>query len=297
LLTKFTKETLNLSKEVLLLLKIRSLIIIVVLLMLSLGGSAQSVRAEAAISVKEFGQTCLDDTKYVLTSPSQWDRAEWTRAALVAGTALALFETDDEIREFFQKNRSKTGDDFSDLIGKAGNVVYLAPALGLWYLYGRHYGNSKVQEAALCSMESLLITGGMTAVLKFGLHRSRPYTEDGPHSFDGPGFEADDDRLSFCSMHSAAAFSVATVVADYYRTGRWTPVLAYGTATMVSLSRLNDDQHWSSDVFCGAVLGYYTAKKILKRRRAEAPSGTGETLSITPQATQNGPALTLQYRF
>jgi hypothetical protein len=277
--------------------KSRFLIVMAVSLMLLLCGTAHSVRAEAGISVKEFGQACLDDTKSILTSPSEWGRPEWSKAALVAGTTLALFETDQETREFFQKNRSKTGDDFSDLIGKAGDVVYLAPALGLWYLYGKHYGNSKAQETALCSMESLLITGGMTTVLKFGLHRSRPYTEDGPHSFDGSGFTTEDDHLSFCSMHSAAAFSVATVVADYYRTGRWTSFFAYGTATVVSLSRLNDDQHWSSDVFCGAVLGYYTAKKILMRRQAEASSGTGETLSFTPQVTQNGPALTLQYRF
>jgi membrane-associated phospholipid phosphatase len=279
------------------LLKGRSLMIMAVLIMLSLCGTAYSVRAESGISVKEFGQTCLDDAKYILISPGEWERKEWSKAALVAGTTLALYGADREIREFFQKNRSKTSDDFSDLIGKTGDVVYLAPALGLWYLYGKHYGNSKAQEAALCSIESLLIAGGMTTVLKFGLHRSRPYTEAGPHSFDGPGFETDDDRLSFSSMHSAAAFSVATVVADYYRTGHWTPVLAYGTATMVSLSRLNDDKHWSSDVFCGAVLGYYIAKKILKRRQAEGSSETGATLSIIPQATQNGPALTLQYRF
>jgi hypothetical protein len=278
-------------------LKRRSLIVMAVLLILSLGGTAYPVRAESGISVKEFGQTCLDDTKYILTSPGRWGRKEWFKAALVAGTALALFKTDDEIRESLQKNRSKTSDDLADLVEKTGNVVYLAPALGLWYLYGKHYGNSRAQEAALCSMESLLLAGGMTTVLKFGLHRSRPYTEDGPHSFDGPGFKTDDDYLSFSSMHSAAAFSVATVIADYYRTGRWTPVVAYGTATMVSLSRLNDDQHWSSDVFCGAVLGYYTAQKILKRRHAEAASESGETLAFTPLVTPNGPALALQYRF
>jgi hypothetical protein len=247
--------------------------------------------------VREFGQNCLADTKYLLASPAEWGRAEWSQAALAAGTALILYGADQKLRELFQKNRSAWGDDLAKILDKAGNVVYLAPAVGLWYFYGKRNGNSKSQEAALCALESLLITGGMTTVLKLSAHRSRPYTEAGSRSFDGPGWSLDDDYLSFCSLHSAAAFSVATVVADYYRDQGPTPFLAYGAATLVALSRLNDDQHWSSDVFCGAALGYYTAKQILARRRSKTREDSGAALSLEPLATRNGPALALRYRF
>jgi membrane-associated phospholipid phosphatase len=287
-------------KEVLFVPKSRSLIAIAAWVLMLLCSLAHSTCAEADSgllnSTLEFGQTCLEDAQYVLASPREWGRAEWFKAAGVAGATLVLYGADAELRERFQQNRSQLGDDFSSVLGKAGNVIYLAPALGFWYLYGKHCGDAKTQEAAFCSLESLLVAGGMTVALKVVSHRSRPDTEAGSRSFDGPGWSLDDDRLSFCSLHSAAAFAVATVVAEYYRTQRGTPVLAYSTATLVALSRINDDQHWSSDVFCGAVLGYYTAKKIVVRRM-EAQPGTGETLSLTPLVTRHGPALALQCRF
>ena len=30
------------------------------------------------------------------------------------------------------------------------------------------------------------------------------------------------------------------------------------------LFRLNDDKHWSSDVFIGSIIGYFTAQLVLK---------------------------------
>jgi hypothetical protein len=243
-------------------------------------------------AVREFGVSCLEDAKYILTSPGEWGPTEWLGAALAVGTTLALYEADAHIRESWQKTRSDFGDDLFGLVGKAGHVGFLAPALGLWYCYGKRDGNVRTQEAARVALESLTVTAGLTAAVKLACHRSRPDTGDGPRSFGGVGGSLDDDKLSFCSLHSAAAFSVATVLADYYRDQHWTPVLAYGSATLVALSRINDDRHWSSDVFAGAVLGYYTAKKILARRSVQ-----GATVTITPMITEQGWALTAQYRF
>jgi len=39
--------------------------------------------------------------------------------------------------------------------------------------------------------------------------------------------------------------------------------LAYGIATLTALSRVNDNAHWASDIFFGAVIGYFTAKAII----------------------------------
>jgi membrane-associated phospholipid phosphatase len=39
--------------------------------------------------------------------------------------------------------------------------------------------------------------------------------------------------------------------------------LAYGIATLTALSRVNDNAHWASDVFFGAIIGYFTAKAIM----------------------------------
>ena len=65
---------------------------------------------------------------------------------------------------------------------------------------------------------------------------------------------------SFPSGHSAAAFSVATVVANRYGNHKWVPWVVYGMATAISLSRVTTNAHFSSDVFLGAAIGYTTAK-------------------------------------
>jgi len=42
------------------------------------------------------------------------------------------------------------------------------------------------------------------------------------------------------------------------------PPTVYTIAVLTSLSRLNSDQHWTSDVFAGAVIGYVTGKMVLQ---------------------------------
>lgn len=278
------------------------LVFVIIFFLLELGADCTSVRAAAAedllSSIRESCQVCWDDTKWVLAAPGQWGREEWFKAALALGATLVLAESDSTIREHFQTHQSESGDTLSGIFAKVGNVGYLAPALGLWYLYGKTAENLQIQEAALVSLESLIISGGITGVLKLSFHRSRPDTGNGSHSFDGPGFSWDDSQLSFPSMHSAAAFSVATVLADYYREQRWVPFFAYTAATMVALSRIYDDRHWSSDVGFGAAVGYYTAKKLLTLRAAGRTGA--ERLAgaaIVPVLTPLGAGLAVEYRF
>lgn len=48
-----------------------------------------------------------------------------------------------------------------------------------------------------------------------------------------------------------------------FKDHKWVPPIAYGIATLVVLSRINDNAHWASDVFAGAALGFLSAKSFL----------------------------------
>jgi membrane-associated phospholipid phosphatase len=74
------------------------------------------------------------------------------------------------------------------------------------------------------------------------------------------------DGGSFPSGHTASAFAVATVVSGRYRSHRWIPWVAYGTATLLSLTRLPDQAHFPSDIFIGAVLGYSIGHFVVLQR-------------------------------
>jgi len=47
----------------------------------------------------------------------------------------------------------------------------------------------------------------------------------------------------------------------------WAPVLAYGMATVIGLSRITGREHYPSDVFVGSVIGVTTAEFAALRPR------------------------------
>ncbi|GAG36228.1 unnamed protein product, partial [marine sediment metagenome] len=71
------------------------------------------------------------------------------------------------------------------------------------------------------------------------------------------------------------------------------PPLAYGLATLTALSRVNDDAHWSSDVFFSSALSYFTAKAIIRRHK----KGKGNNLIVLPLIDSKYTGLLLSYQF
>ena len=106
-------------------------------------------------------------------------------------------------------------------------------------------------EAALNSLVTV-------EALKYSFRRERPYQGNGSGSFFSGG-------TSFPSEHSAAAWSIAGVIAHEYP-GTLPKLFAYGMASAVSFSRVHARQHFPSDVLVGGVLGYLVAQNIYSRR-------------------------------
>jgi len=105
-------------------------------------------------------------------------------------------------------------------------------------------------------------------------------------------FSFSSGRMSFPSGHAAAAFAVATVIADESEEAA-VDLLAYGLALLVGVARVYQDKHWTSDVFVGSALGYFVAKRIcsLNRRRE------GAAVHVSFQVSPRHQALTLGFRF
>jgi len=84
---------------------------------------------------------------------------------------------------------------------------------------------------------------------------------------------------SFPSEHAAAAWSVAGVIAHEYP-GPFTKILAYGLASLVSVSRVKAHQHFPSDVVVGSVIGNLVAQDIYSRHH-DIDLGGGEWRSVS----------------
>lgn len=251
------------------------------LLMIAISGtsSTQSLKAELSfkpsyqqIQIKQdyarglklngdYFEGYISDIKSILISPSGGERSDWIKASLIIGITAGLYTQDQKIQDWVQENRSSVSDKISKFAKPFGDGRYTLPGLGALYLYGHLFEDEKAQGTALLSLKSFVISGLFVQALKLTGHRHRPSSGDPYNTWDGPGFST--SNLSFPSGHSSSAFVIATVIASEYRDKAFVPPLAYGIATLTALSRVNDNAHWASDVFFGAIIGYFTAKAIM----------------------------------
>lgn len=191
----------------------------------------------------------------------------WIPVLATTGVTAGLLYADPHVMPYFRDHEKNLGDlnsTFNSSIA-AGEIAALPVGL-LAAGYVRHdpYEVSTALLAADAYADSAIVSLG----IKTFSRRVRPIdvplrTPFQDTFFKGKWFKGS----SFPSGHSAAAFSVATVVAHRYSNHKWVPVLAYGMATVISLSRVSTLAHYPSDVFLGAVIGYTTAEYAALRPR------------------------------
>jgi membrane-associated phospholipid phosphatase len=201
-----------------------------------------------------------EDFAYLATSPTRLDTegALWTLG--IVGTGGLLYWQDSKIRHWFRDHRTSTLDNLSPVVEKFG---VFGVDLGLLALYGGTgylIENEKMQETALLSLESFLVSGAITVGVKGAAGRARPDLAEGKSSFKP--FSLDLDYTSFPSGHASDAFSIASVFAAMHDSPL-VGVAAYSVASLVGLQRLYADRHWASDVFAGAVLGTVVGKSVV----------------------------------
>lgn len=179
--------------------------------------------------------------------------------ALAAWGAIgAAFLLDETVRESWHRNiDSPRVDRVSNWLyhsgtPMAGQVGIGAALIASWVLDDRELMNT----AALVT-QSALLTQIITEAVKAGSGRARP------NESDGDAGRWQEGGASFFSGHASGTWGAATVIAHRYPDG-WIPPLAYGWATAVSLSRINDDGHWTSDVVMGSLFGYLIGRSVVR---------------------------------
>jgi membrane-associated phospholipid phosphatase len=125
--------------------------------------------------------------------------------------------------------------------------------------------------------QASLYTGIITYLLKVGIGRARPYVNEGATSFHPFSSLFNTDTHAYPGGHNAVALVLSTVLSRNARP-LWLKALAYVPAALTFVSRIYQDQHWTSDDFAGAALGYLVATWVVDiHERQESPvtvSGT-----------------------
>lgn len=253
----------------------------------------QNMTTEAPVELnKDYFNGYVADFKSMITLPARWNAPEWFTATLVTGVAVGLYDNDAKIQKWVLEHKTTTTDNIGDNATLVGNGALTIPVVGGMYLYGYLADDGKMRKTALLSVESFILTGVFVQTLKYSTGRHRPYTDDPPHTWNGPRRHNSGSAMSFPSGHASAAFSVATVIASEYD-NVVVPTLAYGVAAITALNRVAHNAHWSSDIFVGSAIGYFTGKAIVASHR----DGQASKLSFTPMINDGRLGMVLTYRF
>jgi membrane-associated phospholipid phosphatase len=196
----------------------------------------------------------LEDQKQIWTSPARLRFSDTEWLVPLSGITAGLFVTDSD----FSKHLSQSPATISHYktLSNAG-VGALVGGAGAMWLLGHASHNSHWSETGFLAGEAALNSLVAVETLKYSLGRQRPFQGDGSGSFFQGG-------TSFPSEHSAAAWSVAGVVAHEYP-GPLMKIMAYSLASLVDYSRIRSRQHFPSDVFVGSIMGNLIAQNIYSR--------------------------------
>lgn len=206
--------------------------------------------------MRAYALSYVSDGLRIPTSPLRWKGSEWLTAGATVATAGMAYLYDDELRSFFQKNKSESLTALSFAAEPFGNVFVGFGSMALIGLAGAATGHENACRLGLTGVKAFVLSTATAQVSKSLFGRQRP--DEGmapdPAKWHGPGLRT--NYKSFYSNHASNAFALAAVVSGFYDNRPGIAIPAYTVAALTALSRVYDDKHWSSDVIIGAAIGY-----------------------------------------
>ncbi len=221
----------------------------------------------------DFPAAIWDDTKAVYGEPTNL-----LILGVGYGASLTLQKTgvDRTVEGNFQERRDRRfGRDGNLAINTAGNPAVHFAAAGLWYVIGQQTGDEKTYEVGTKLFRALTVNGLSVMLGQLASFEAAPNGEWG----------------TFPSGHTSSTFAMAAVLDHEY--GPWVGIPMYGLAGLVGYARLDDDEHYLSDVVMGGVMGLVIGHTIAHDNQPPELLGG----SIVPYVNPESGATGLAWRF
>lgn len=224
------------------------------------------------------------DSVALAKAPASWGTTDWERFGLLGASLGGLFLVDEPVYRNVEDHRTESGDRFARAMTPFGQEYAFGLSVGL-LAGGLVFSAPGTRDTGRDALEASVLSFVIAQfVLKPVIGRQRPCVSNGETVFDP--FSHDP---SFPSGHATEAFAVASVIA--MRSEGWfIPTLAYTTASLVAVSRVEQSYHFASDVFAGAVLGI-TVGRFVVSRHSPVPDGQQPAARVTLVAIPHGLAV------
>ena len=203
---------------------------------------------------------------------SLWRRRDTKLAIAGAIATVAIAPFDERIARWARSDNVQGGSDRHDAVSGVTvvNEVPLTLAAVTTYAVGRLSHNATVTDVGAHLTESLVSTVVLEEVVRIALGRARPHeSPDDAFNFSPfLGLKRFEYR-SFPSLHAAVAFATAATLSEEMRlrhvhARKYLSPLLYAAATIPGFTRVYLDQHWSSDIVSGTVVGVLIGGAIVR---------------------------------
>lgn len=239
----------------------------------------------------EDGEIFLSDGVEFFTYPIRADGSDWLIFGSSAAATYMLMHTDQKIFDGWGGiDRRTLNNDIWDIPTTYGIVQYANIASLSTYAVGLVTGEDEIRKLGRLLFQSLSYSGLSVMAFRIIAGRERPYSGDGPWKYNL--FTLDNEIQSFPSGHTTVAFAASTVLAEYFDTW-YSRVFFYGLATLTAYARIYNNQHWASDVFFGALIGFAGGLFVIDQESKRESNSKKDNVNITP----NGMGLSLKISF
>jgi membrane-associated phospholipid phosphatase len=220
--------------------------------------------------------------------------------AVVATGALSAFDA--KIARWSQEGRTYNADGsdkdglskWSRRVSKVNETTLTAAGI-LAYGAGRLFHAKTFTEIALHATEGVVLASLASQVIRGPLGRTRPYVTHDSNQYKFKAFrgffgDSSFDYRAFPSIHTSSGMAVATVITMELnrRHSDATPYVApilFAAGLLPGLTRIRLDQHWTSDIAAGAIMGVWAGYKVESYSHAHPNNRFDRVLlgaSITP---------------
>jgi hypothetical protein len=208
-----------------------------------------------------------NETWSFIGQPARWNKSDWLKVGLIsAGTWMIMETADQPIREAVLADHQRYTRSAPIESGRMWGELY-TPALlfGGFALHSLLSNDTGTRKIAFEIVQGSLYAGVITQLLKMSIGRTRPYVNEGSKSFHSfSSFSFRQEYQSLPSGHNTVAFCLSTVLSR--NAGPvWLKGMAYVPALLTWVSRIYQDQHWTSDAFLGAAIGCFVATWVIDR--------------------------------
>jgi membrane-associated phospholipid phosphatase len=266
----------------------------------SAGGQINNINPAAynertKLSATTYFTLLGNDLKQAFTKPFHMKNKDWGRLGKFVLITGALTFSDEPIQKLVFKTTNNNGGikKISSVITTFGGLTELY-TLSAFGAYGVIFKKPKMVTTTLLATQAYITGGAVESVSKFLTHRTRPsFYSNGvvaEPKFLGPFSNTKKDangkkiNTSFPSGHTTVIFAAATVFAKEYRDNPVIPIIAYSMATLVGISRVVENVHWTTDVVVGAALGYLSGRLVVNNyhryAKIKAPNQNKNTVSF-----------------